>query len=64
MFDEAAGVTLPLGVQQGLERVEVGVFAEVQLVVGLERFDAGDEPVVVVRPLDEIRHDRRVGDEL
>ncbi len=64
VFDEAAGIALPLGVEQRLERVDVGVFADVQLVVGLERFDPGDEPVVGVRQLDEVGLDRRMRHEL
>ena len=64
VFDETASVARPRSVQQRDQRITIGVFGQVQLVVGLERLDAVDEPVIVGRQLDEVRHDRRVGDEL
>ena len=60
-LDEARRVALPVVCSSGRSAARSVVLAEVQLVVGLERLDAGDQPVIGLGDLDQVRLDRADG---
>ena len=51
-------------VQKNLKSFPVWVFHEVELIIGLERLNSRDQPMLVGRYLDRVGSDRRVSDEL
>ena len=63
-FRERGSLPPPARVDQFLERVPIGIFHQIQLVVDLKWVDAGCQPVTAWGHLDEIRSYGRVGDEL
>ena len=61
---EALRCSPPAGVQQRAQASAILVLGEVQLVVDVERLDAGHQPMVGIRDPDPVRLDRGVGHEL
>ena len=63
-FDETFGIALPCGVQQRMKCIAVGVFAQVQLIISVEGFDACHEPMIGIAHFNCVRLDRWVSNEL